>query len=337
MPALTRFPGRLTGAAQDKRWYLAVLLATAAFYTLASAAFSFLYKYYTHPAACHLNKALLTINGSLCGIMSFISITPCVRLSEYRTARHGTGRRVAGPAASWGWWGGCGLPAQGQHLGTWGGPSSPGLPLVPPVPRRRVLGRGAVGRGCPGPTQSPSTSLWHSGGSGNTSDPTLAEQPRSGLLQSSIISCYVMYLTFSALSSRPPERGGCSRLPPAAPPPRRAPVSPLPPRSALQGAEPHRLLPGCPAGRAADGGHHRCHPGGRHHVRLRALRMVRVPAARGGQGARRTIPSRHGQPARHRTGTLSPACGTASRAGGCPEGWQGQSRQGVCGWAGAAR
>uniref|UniRef100_F7EKT9 Serine incorporator 4 n=1 Tax=Monodelphis domestica TaxID=13616 RepID=F7EKT9_MONDO len=102
----------LTGAAQDWRWFGAVLLATIIFYIIAGTGAILLFYHYTHPAGCLLNKALLGLNLCFCGILSLLSITPCIRL----------------------------------------------------------------------------------------------KQPCSGPLQASIISCYIMYLTFSALSSRPPDK-----------------------------------------------------------------------------------------------------------------------------------
>uniref|UniRef100_F6UQA0 Serine incorporator 4 n=1 Tax=Ornithorhynchus anatinus TaxID=9258 RepID=F6UQA0_ORNAN len=110
----------MTGAAQDGRWLLAVLLATLAFYCVAVVGAGLLFRHYTRPAGCLLNKALLGLHLGLCGLLSCLSLAPFVR--------------------------------------------------------RR--------------------------------------QPRSSPLQTSIISCYIMYLTFSALSSRPPEQvllGGQNR------------------------------------------------------------------------------------------------------------------------------
>ncbi|XP_075818783.1 LOW QUALITY PROTEIN: serine incorporator 4 [Microtus pennsylvanicus] len=100
-----------TGAAQDCTWLLAVLLTTLGFYSVAGVGALLLFHHYTHPDGCLLNKMILSLHLCFCGLLSFLSIAPCIRLKH----------------------------------------------------------------------------------------------PSSGLLQASIISCYIIYLTFSALSSRPPE------------------------------------------------------------------------------------------------------------------------------------
>uniref|UniRef100_A0A9L0IE14 Serine incorporator 4 n=1 Tax=Equus asinus TaxID=9793 RepID=A0A9L0IE14_EQUAS len=68
------------GAAQDCRWFLAVLLATLGFYSMAGVTAVLLFCHYTHPAGCLLNKMLLSLHLCFCGLLSFLSIAPCIRL-----------------------------------------------------------------------------------------------------------------------------------------------------------------------------------------------------------------------------------------------------------------
>ncbi|KAF7479775.1 Hypothetical predicted protein [Marmota monax] len=70
-----------TGAAQDCSWFLAVLLATLGFYSMAGLGAMLLFQHYTHPAGCLLNKMLLSMHLCFCGLLSFLSIAPCIRLS----------------------------------------------------------------------------------------------------------------------------------------------------------------------------------------------------------------------------------------------------------------
>ncbi|MBW02704.1 Serine incorporator 4, partial [Eschrichtius robustus] len=74
---------RQTGAAQDCPSFLAVLLTTLGFYSMAGVAAVLLFHYYTHPDGCLLNKMLLSLHLCCCGLLSFLSIAPCIRLSGY--------------------------------------------------------------------------------------------------------------------------------------------------------------------------------------------------------------------------------------------------------------
>uniref|UniRef100_A0A8C3VP18 Serine incorporator 4 n=1 Tax=Catagonus wagneri TaxID=51154 RepID=A0A8C3VP18_9CETA len=82
-----------TGAAQDCRWFLAVLLTTLGFYSMTGVAAVLLFRHYTHPAGCLLNKMLLSLHLCFCGLLSFLSIAPCIRL----TMRLPTWLRYLGP------------------------------------------------------------------------------------------------------------------------------------------------------------------------------------------------------------------------------------------------
>uniref|UniRef100_A0A8C7BNQ5 Serine incorporator 4 n=1 Tax=Neovison vison TaxID=452646 RepID=A0A8C7BNQ5_NEOVI len=82
-----------TGAAQDCCWFLAVLLATLGFYSMTGVAAALLFHHYTHPAGCLLNKMLLSLHLCFCGLLSFLSIAPCIRL----TMRLPTWLRYLGP------------------------------------------------------------------------------------------------------------------------------------------------------------------------------------------------------------------------------------------------
>uniref|UniRef100_A0A8C0CFI0 Serine incorporator 4 n=1 Tax=Balaenoptera musculus TaxID=9771 RepID=A0A8C0CFI0_BALMU len=68
-----------TGAAQDCPWFLAVPLTTLGFYSMAD--------------GCLLNKMLLSLHLCCCGLLSFLSIAPCIRL----TMRLPTLLRYLGP------------------------------------------------------------------------------------------------------------------------------------------------------------------------------------------------------------------------------------------------
>lgn len=42
-----------------------------------------LFHHYTHPDGCLLNKMLLSLHLCFCGLLSLLSVAPCIRLSGY--------------------------------------------------------------------------------------------------------------------------------------------------------------------------------------------------------------------------------------------------------------
>lgn len=138
-----------------------------------------LFHQYTHPDGCLLNKMLLSLHLCFCGLLSLLSIAPCICLSGYMQFN---------------------IPDLGVGF-------APLRIIANVISLPDLLSK------VPWLLLSLSPKGW-----GRTKEhvevvltpflptnPFSLEQPNSGLLQAAIISCYIMYLTFSALSSRPPE------------------------------------------------------------------------------------------------------------------------------------
>lgn len=58
-------------------------LATLGFYSMAGVGAVLLFHQYTHPDGCLLNKMLLSLHLCFCGLLSLLSIAPCIRRSGY--------------------------------------------------------------------------------------------------------------------------------------------------------------------------------------------------------------------------------------------------------------
>lgn len=237
-------------------------------------------------------------------------------------AQHG--RRIAGLVVSWGWGGLLWAPSSGQVLRHLGRTQLPRAPAGPPC--ASAVGQGSGGRGLPGARAEPIHQLVGL-------QQHLRPYPcRAAAVRAAAVLNHQLLRDVPHLlgTVQPSPRERWVLLPAASSPP--CPRA----RIHLTSASPQCSTRGrtSPSASQASGrtscrrrtppspswGPPSCTPACSSHGAC--ARGV------GRQGACSTVPSGHGQPDRHRTGTPSPGCGMASGAGGCLEGCRGG--QGQC-------